>query len=87
MESLRAVTTVSQLAIDGVDCLTLGLNDLLYDIQAHPKHPIQTVGDCVKHVLDQLQCSQTRISFRSYDQKLRNKYIDMGVTALMEHPK
>ena len=87
MESLRAVTTVSQLAIDGVDCLTWGPNDLLYDIEAHPKHPIQTVDDCVKHALDQLRGSQTRISFRSYDHKLRNKYIDMGVTVLMEHPK
>jgi 2-keto-3-deoxy-L-rhamnonate aldolase RhmA len=87
MESLRAVTTVSQLAIDGVDCLTWGPNDLLYDIEAHPKHPIQTVDDCVKHALDQLRDSQTRISFRSYDHKLRNKYIDMGVTVLMEHPK
>ena len=87
MESLRAVTTVSQLAIDGVDCLTWGPNDLLYDIEAHPKHPLQTVDDCVKHALDQLQGSQTRISFRSYDYKLRNKYIDMGVTVLMEHPK
>lgn len=87
MESLRAVTTVSQLAIDGVDCLTWGPNDLLYDIEAHPKHPLQTVDDCVKHALDQLQGSQTRISFRSYDYNLRNKYIDMGVTVLMEHPK
>ena len=87
MESLRAVTTVSQLAIDGVDCLTWGPNDLLYDIEAHPKHPLQTVDDCVKHALGQLQGSQTRISFRSYDYKLRNKYIDMGVTVLMEHPK
>ena len=87
MESLRAVTTVSQLAVDGVDCLTWGPNDLLYDIEAHPKHPIQTVDDCVTHALDQLQGSQTRISFRSYDHTLRNKYINMGVTVLMEHPK
>ncbi len=87
MESLRAVTTVSELAIDGVDCLTWGPNDLLYDIEAHPKHLIQTVDDCVKHALDQLQDSKTKISFRSYDHKLRNKFIDMGVTVLMEHPK
>ena len=87
MESLRAVTTASKLAIEGVDCLTWGPNDLLYDMEGHPNHPIQTVDDCVKHALDQLQGTQTRISFRSYDHKLRNKYIDMGVTVLMEHPK
>lgn len=87
MESLRAVTTANKLAIEGVDCLTWGPNDLLYDIEAHPNHPIQTVDDCVKHVLEQLHGTQTRISFRSYDHNLRNKYIDMGVTVLMEHPK
>ena len=87
MESLLAVTTARQLAVEGVDCLTWGPNDLLYDIEAHPNHPIQTVEDCVKHVLKQLEGTQTRISFRSYDHKLRNKYVDMGVTILMEHPK
>ena len=87
MESLLAVTTASKLAVEGVDCLTWGPNDLLYDIEAHPNHPIQTVEDCVKHVLKQLEGTQTRISFRSYDHKLRSKYVDMGVTMLMEHPK
>ena len=87
MESLLAVTTARKLAVEGVDCLTWGPNDLLYDIEAHPNHPIQTVEDCVKHVLKQLEGTQTRISFRSYDHKLRNKYVDMGVTILMEHPK
>ena len=87
MESLRAVTSVKQLSIEGVDCLTWGPNDLMYDIEAHPKHPLQTVDDCVRHALEQLEGTETKISFRSYDWKLREKYIDMGVTILMESPK
>ena len=87
MESIRAVTTAAKLAVEGVDCLTWGPNDLLYDIEAHPKHSLQTVDDCLKHALDQLEGTTTRISFRSYDYKLRDKYIDMGVTILMERPK
>ncbi len=87
MESIRAVTSAAKLAIEGVDCLTWGPNDLLYDIEAHPKHSLQTVDDCVKHALEQLEGTTTRISFRSYDYKLREKYIDMGVTVLMERPK
>ena len=87
MESLRAVTSVKQLSIEGVDCLTWGPNDLMYDIEAHPKHPLQTIDDCVKHALEQLEGTDIRISFRSYDHKLREKYIDMGVTVLMELPK
>jgi len=87
METLKAVTSVKQLAIEGVDCLTWGPNDLMYDIESHPKHPLKTVDDCVKHALDQLEGTGTKISFRSYDWKLREKYIDMGVTILMESPK
>ncbi len=87
MESLRAVTSVKQLSIEGVDCLTWGPNDLMYDIEARPKHPFQTVDDCVKHALEQLEGTETKISFRSYDYKLREKYIDMGVTVLMELPR
>ena len=87
MESIQAVSNARQLAMPGVDCLTWGPNDLRYDIEAHPRHPFRTVDDCVQHALDQLEGSTTRISFRSYDPALRNKYIDMGVTILMESPK
>ena len=59
----------------------------MYDIEAHPKHPLQTIDDCVKHALEQLEGTDIRISFRSYDYKLREKYINMGVTILMELPK
>tara|TARA_B100000809_G_scaffold134166_1_gene131875 strand:- start:402 stop:1124 length:723 start_codon:yes stop_codon:yes gene_type:complete len=87
MESIQAVSNARQLAKAGVDCLTWGPNDLLYDIEAHPQHPFRTVDDCVQHALKQLEGTNIRINFRSYDFNLRNKYIDMGVTMLMESPK
>ena len=87
MESIQATSNARLLAMEGVDCLTWGPNDLLGDIEKHPKHPFRTVDDCVKHTLAQLEGSNTRVSFRSYDPALRNKYIDMGVTILMESPK
>ena len=87
MESIQSVTNARQLSKAGVDCLTWGPNDLLYDIEAHPQHPFKTVDDCVQHALKQLEGTTTRINFRSYDPALRNKYIDMGVTMLMESPK
>ena len=87
MESILATSNARLLAMEGVDCLTWGPNDLLGDIEKHPKHPFQTVDDCVKHVIKQLEGSTTRVSFRSYDPALRSKYIDMGVTILMENPK
>lgn len=87
MESIQAVSNARHLAKPGVDCLTWGPNDLRYDIEAHPQHPFRTVDACVQHVLKQLEGSTTRVSFRSYDPALRNKYLDMGVTVLMESPK
>lgn len=64
MKSLRAVTSVKQLSIEGVDCLTWGPNDLMYDIEAHPKYPLQTIDDCFKHPLEQLEGTDIRISFK-----------------------
>jgi 2-keto-3-deoxy-L-rhamnonate aldolase RhmA len=87
METLRAVTHARQLAKPGIDCLTWGPADLSFDLEAHPEHPFRTVEDCLRHVLKQLEGTDTKISFRSYDPALRNKYIDMGVTVLMERPK
>ena len=87
METIRAVTNVRKLAKPGVDCLTWGPNDLTFDIEAHPEHPFRSVDDCVRHALKQLQGADAKISFRSYSPDQRNKYIDMGVTVLMESPK
>ena len=87
METLRAVTNARQLAKPGITCLTWGPADLTYDIEAHPHHPLQSVDDCVRHALQQLEGTNVRISFRNYDHRLRDHYREMGVTVFMERPK
>ncbi len=87
METIRAVTNARQLAKPGIDCLTWGPADLSFDLEAYPGHPFRTVEDCLRHVIQQVEATDTKINFRSYDPALRNKYIDMGVTVLMERPK
>ena len=87
MESINSVTNARKLAKPGVDCLTWGPADLSFSLEAYPEHALKTVDDCVRHVLKQLEGSEVKVSFRSYSHELRNKYIDMGVTVLMEQPK
>jgi len=87
IETLRALTNARQLARPGVDCLTWGPADLSFDLEGHPAHPFQTVDDCLRHVLKQLEGTDVKVSFRSGTPDLRNKYIDMGVTVFMEQPR
>jgi 2-keto-3-deoxy-L-rhamnonate aldolase RhmA len=87
IETLTAVTHARQLAKAGVDCLTWGPSDLSFDLEAHPAHPFQTVDDCLRHVLKQLEGTDIRVSFRNYSHELRQKYMDMGVTVFMERPR
>ena len=87
IETINAVSNARKLAKPGVDCLTWGPADLSFDLEAHPEHPFKTVDDCVRHVLKQLEGTGVRVSFRSYTPDLRQKYIDMDVTVLMERPK
>ena len=49
--------------------------------------PIQTDDDCVRHVLQQLEGTNTTLLYRNYTPDLRNKYIDMGITMLLESPQ
>ena len=65
MESIRAVIGARKLAMDRGNCLTWGPNDLLYDIEGHPRHHLQTEDNCVKPALLRLNGTNTRISFRS----------------------
>ena len=87
METLAAVTNARRLAKPGVDCLTWGPADLSFDMEAHPQHPFQTVDDCLRHVLRQLEGTNVRISFRNGAPDQRQKYIDMGITVFMERPQ
>ena len=87
IESLKAMVNAGSLAKPGIDCLTWGPADLSFDIEMNPGHILKTDDDCVRQVVKQLEGKDTKLSYRSYDPGLRNKYIDMGVTVLMESPK
>jgi 2-keto-3-deoxy-L-rhamnonate aldolase RhmA len=87
IETIQAVTNARKLAKPGVDCLTWGPADLSFDLEGHPVHPFKTVDDCLRHVLTQLEGTDVKVSFRSGTPDLRHKYIDMGVTVLMERPQ
>ena len=84
IESLRAIENINTLAMPGVDMFSWGPADLEFDREMHPHHPLKTDDDCIKHVMDQVNDNPVRMSYRSGDPALRNKYIDMGVTVLME---
>ena len=86
LESIPAVTGALTLAKAGVDCLSFGPNDLMYSIEAHPYHPFRNVDDCVRHVVEQLAGSDTRVCFRNHPASMRQKYVDMGVTVFLESP-
>lgn len=87
IESIEAVTNARRLARPGVDCLSFGPADLSFSLEAHPGHPFQSVDDCVRHTVQQLEGSDTKVCFRNYDPALREKYINMGVTVLLERPQ
>ncbi len=87
IETLRAIENIHTLALPGVDMFSWGPADLEFDREMHPHHPFKTDDDCIQHVMKQLESQDTRMCYRSYDPDLRNKYLDMGITVLMERAK
>ena len=86
VESISAVIKARTLAKNGVDCLSFGPADLLFSIESNPDQPLQSVDDCVKFVVNELSDSDVAVCYRSYDRASRQKYLDMGVTVLIERP-
>ncbi len=86
IESVASVTASRRLAKPGVDCLSFGPMDLTISLEGHPGHPFKTVDDCVKHTVEQLHGSGVAVCFRIPGPEQRQKYIDMGVTVLLESP-
>ncbi|MDP6666124.1 MAG: aldolase/citrate lyase family protein [Dehalococcoidia bacterium] len=86
IESLSAVTRAKTLAKPGVDCLSWGPADLSFNREANPEHPLKTDDGCIQHVVKLLEGSDTKLCIRSYQPELRNKYLDMGATVLIEIP-
>lgn len=87
IESISAITNAARLAKEGVDCISWGPADLSFDREANPKHPLQSDDDCLRYALQMLQANDTKLCYRSYTPNLRNKYLDMGVTVLLESPQ
>ena len=87
VESIAAVADARKLAKPGVDCLSFGPADLSFDLEGHPGHTLKSVDDCVRHVLEELKDTDVKVCFRNYVPELRDKYIDMGVTVLLERPR
>lgn len=86
VETVQAVLGAQALARSGVDCLSFGPADLTHDMRfnSHPK--LNTVDDCVRHVIKELENTDTVVCFRNFTPQTRQKYIDMGVKVLLEIP-
>jgi len=87
IESVQATTNARRLARPGIDCLSWGPADLSFSLEAHPGHPFKTVDDCVGYVAKQLEGTEVKVCFRNYTPDMRDKYIEMGVTVLLERPR
>jgi 4-hydroxy-2-oxoheptanedioate aldolase len=85
IESILGVTDARRLAKPGVACLTFGPNDLNFDIETYPSHPLNTVDKCVQHVAEQLRGTGVALCFRTTP-ATRPQYADMGVTVFIEAP-
>ena len=83
IESTDAVTNAGKLARSGVDCLSFGPADLSFSLESNPIHPLKTVDDCVKHVVEQLSGTSVAVCFRVYSRDDLQKYRDMGVSMLL----
>ncbi len=85
IESILGTTDARRLAKPGVACLSFGPNDLNFDIETYPSHPLNTVDKCVQHVVAQLQGTGVAVCFRT-NASTRQKYADMGATVFIEAP-
>ncbi|MDE2998969.1 MAG: aldolase/citrate lyase family protein [Gemmatimonadota bacterium] len=86
IESVEAVTRAHLLARTGVDCLSFGPTDLTFSLTAHPNHALKSVDDAVAYVAKSLQGSGVAVCHRTGAAEQRSKYLDMGVTVILEPP-
>ena len=84
IESVKAVTKSRQLARPGVDCLSLGPQDLTFSLESHADPPLKTVDECIGHLVEQLKDTTVAVCHRTKALDSRQKYLDMGVRVLLE---
>ena len=87
IESLSAVLHAHKLAKPEVDCLSIGPNDLAFDIEAHPNPPYKTVEECGGAVVRTIENTNTAVCFRTGTPERRQVFADLGVTVFLENPK
>ena len=87
VESIEAITKIKKLAKLGIDCISWGPMDLSFNRESHPDHPFKTDDDCVQYVLNQLNGTDVTLCYRNFDPSKRDKYIQMGVTVILEPPR
>jgi len=88
VESIQAICNIPMLAAPGVDCISWGPSDLTIDRNLNPHHPLAVSDDaCVEYAVKALEGTGAKLAYRSYDFNLRDKYIGMGATVLLERPK
>ena len=87
-ESIQAIVNIPRLVRKGVDCISWGPADLGLDRAEHPHHPLAESDEAAIKYASKVCCeSGVKLMIRNYDWKLRQKYLDMGATVLLESPK
>ncbi|MDA0232535.1 MAG: aldolase/citrate lyase family protein [Chloroflexi bacterium] len=84
LETILGVTRAAQMAALGADVLSWGPNDLAFDRERFPAHPLKTDDDCIEHVLTQLDGTGTKLCLRTYSQEQMDRYSEMGVTMFLD---
>ena len=87
VESIEAITNMRKLIKPGIDCFSWGPMDLSFNRESQPDHPFKTDDDCLRYALQQLKGTDVTLCYRNFEPALRDKYIQMGVTLLLEPPK
>ena len=88
VESIQAIVNIPRLAREGVDAISWGPADLGLDRSELPHHPLAESDDAaIEYASKVCADSGVKLMIRNYDWKLRQKYIDMGATILLEAPK
>ena len=85
IESLNAVLSADKIGnLEGIDVISWGPNDLAFDLEANPNHPLKTDEDCLKHVQKLLLKSETQLCVRSFNLNDKQRYLDMGINMVLE---
>jgi 2-keto-3-deoxy-L-rhamnonate aldolase RhmA len=87
-ESVQAIDGARALARPGVDYVAFGPNDLSFNLESHPRYPLQSVDDCMRNVAEQLCGTGIRLGMAvTTTPDERDRYLDMGITVFQEAPR